>query len=154
PRRVRMPGEGVDVELGAGAPVLPALAAVAAPHQAAELDPDEHDLRLVRTRRDPANMGRPRPRREAPGRRGGERAQPLERPPAAAAVVAPEEHARLAAGVDGAVRRADGDGEDVRLRQVEIVPGAAAVFAPPDPLPPRAGVERPVAGGDALRAAR
>src|SRR5262245_21841524 len=60
----RMPGERVDVALGARAMVFPRLAAVGRAHQAAELDPDEDESGLVRARRDPADVRRPGTRRE------------------------------------------------------------------------------------------
>src|SRR5439155_15215017 len=76
--RYRMPRERVDVELGAGAVVLPRLSPVGRPHQAAELDAHEQEPGVVRTGRDPAHVRGPRARREAPGRRRGNGAQRLE----------------------------------------------------------------------------
>jgi hypothetical protein len=68
----RVPGERVDVGLRAGSVVLPALAAIARAHQAAQLDPDQEQVGVVRARRDPAYVRRPRPRREPPVRPRGQ----------------------------------------------------------------------------------
>jgi hypothetical protein len=54
PGHARVPGERVYVGLGAGTVVLPALATVARAHQAAELDPDQEQVGIVRAGRDPA----------------------------------------------------------------------------------------------------
>ena len=97
----------MHVSLRAGLVVLPARAAVGGAHEAAELDPGEDQVGVVRVRRDPAHVRRPRPRREAPRRPRRELEQCVERLPALASVVASEEPARLGAGVDGAVGRAD-----------------------------------------------
>ena len=63
-----VPGERMDVALGAGAMVLPRGAAVGGAHQPAQLDPNEEEVGVVRAGRDPAHVRGPRPRREAPGR--------------------------------------------------------------------------------------
>src|SRR5690606_37889806 len=123
----------------AGTVVLPRLAAVRAAHQAAQLDAGEQQARVVRIRRDPAHMGGPRPRREAPRGRRGEPTQRIQLPPARSAVVAPEDHARLGAGVDRAVGWTDGEGEDVAGGEIGAAPGGPAVVAPPDAASPGAG---------------
>src|SRR5262249_22603707 len=98
-RHARVPSERVHVGLRSRTMVLPGRAAVARAHQAAELDADEEQVAVVGARRDPAHVRGPRPRREAPGRPGGQLEQRLELAPALAA----EEAARLGPGVDGAV---------------------------------------------------
>src|SRR5918996_91528 len=122
-----VPGERVHVALSTRTMVLPRLAAVERAHEAAELDAGEDELRVVRARRDPTDMRRPRARREAPRRRRRqlpERGELLPRP-----VAANPERARLAAGVGGAVGSAVGDREDVRRRKLGIAPRRAAVLA-------------------------
>src|SRR5262245_46927362 len=66
----RMPRERVHVALGTGTVVLPGRAAVGRAHEPAELDSGEDSYSLVRARRDPADVRRPRARREAPRRSG------------------------------------------------------------------------------------
>src|SRR5207244_3804821 len=90
---------------------------------------------------DPADVGGPRPRRKAPRWRGGDLAQRGQLTPRRPAVPAAEHHARLAAGVDRAICRADGDREDVRLRELQLLPLRAAVAALPDSLAARANAE-------------
>jgi hypothetical protein len=46
----------MDVALGAGPVILPGAAGVSGAHEAAELDPHEKQARIVRARRDPANV--------------------------------------------------------------------------------------------------
>src|SRR5262249_60762491 len=106
--------------------ILPALPAVARPHQAAQLDPDEEQVGVVRARRDPADMRRPRPRREAPGRLRWQLEQRLQLPPTLASIAALEQSARLAARVHRAVCGADGDREHGPLAQLAIEPAPAA----------------------------
>ena len=106
-RLARVPGERVHVRLRVGAVVLPGVAAVGRAHEPAELDADEEQLRVVRAGRDPADVRRPRPRREAPRRPRRKLEQRVERVPALAAVVAAEEPARLGSRVHRAVGRAD-----------------------------------------------
>src|SRR5690606_29102923 len=78
-------------------------------------------------------------RREAPRGRGGETTQRVEFAPARSAVVAPEDHAGLRAGVDRAVGRAHGEGEDVAGGEVRAGPRGPAVVAPPHAAAARAG---------------
>ena len=116
PRGVpRMPRERVHVGLRAGTMVGPRLAAVRRAHEAAELDADEDQVCLVRAGRDPANVRRPRPGREAPRRPRRQLEQRGELAPGLAAVVTPEEPARLRPRVDGAVGRAHCQREDAGL---------------------------------------
>ena len=68
----------MHVRLRAGAMILPALAAVARAHQAAELDPDQEQVGVVRAGGDPAHVRSPRPRREAPVRPRGQLEQRLQ----------------------------------------------------------------------------
>jgi hypothetical protein len=146
----------VDVALRPGAVVLPRLAAVLAPHQPAELDPDEQQRRVVRAGRDPAHVRRPRPRREAPGRLRGEVEERVELAPGVAAVVGAEQRARLAARVDGAVGRAHGDGEHARLLELDVLPRLPAVAGAPQAVlaePGKDGVPVGRVDGEALRAA-
>src|SRR6266481_2268239 len=122
-----MPGERVHVPLGAGTVVLPAPPAVARAHQAAELDPNEEQVSVVWARGDPAHMGRPRPRREAPIRPRRQLEQRFELTPAVAAVVASEQPARLGAGVHRTIGGADGEREYARLGQPAVDPALTAV---------------------------
>ena len=126
-----MPREAVNVALRAGPVVLPGAAAVDGAHQPTELDPDEQQARLVRARRDPADVRCPRSRREAPGRPRRELEERVERLPRAAPVAAREQTARLGACVDRAVRRAHREREHARLGQLAVDPCPAAVVAPP-----------------------
>ena len=64
----RMPGQRVDVSLRTRAVVGPGFTAVARAHQPAQLDPHEQQVGVVRARRDPAHVRRPRSRRKAPAR--------------------------------------------------------------------------------------
>src|SRR5262245_3663060 len=125
-----MPRERVHVALRSGTVVVPRLAAVRRAHEPTELDPDQQEVGVVRARRDPAHVRRPGPGREAPGRPRRELEQCGELDPGLAAIVAPIERARLGAGVDGPVGRADREREDPRRRQPAVDPGAAAVGRP------------------------
>ncbi len=138
----RVPGERVDITLRAGSVVLPRLAAVGRAHQTAELDPGQDDVPVVWAWSDPADVRRPRPRREAPGRLGRELEKCAELTPGLAAVVTAIERARLGPRVDGAVRRADREREDIWRRQAAVGPGAAAVGGAPDPAAAEARVDR------------
>ena len=109
PLGARMPRDRVDVGLRAGPVVLPRLAAVGRAHEPAELDADEDEVGVVRARRDPAHVRRPRPRREAPPRARRKLEQRVERAPALAAVVAAEQAARFSPSVYGAIDGADGE---------------------------------------------
>ena len=149
-----MPGEVVHVELRAGAVVGERRAAVVGAHHAAELDAHQQPLRAVRIGRDPADVVRPGPRREAPALARGNVLEGLELLPARA-VARDEQPARLGAGVQRAVRGADGHREDVLLRQVHALPRGAGVAAEPRAVPLRAdqhasAVDRHRVGGDAV----
>ena len=154
--RLGVPRERVDVALRARPVVDPGLTAVRRAHEAAELDADEQQVALVRTGRDPADMRGPWSRRKGPRGAGRQLEERVERAPGVAAVVAAEQAARLAAGVDGAVRGRHGDREDARLGQLHVVPCLPAVARPPKAMltEPREG-RVPVGGvsGQALRAA-
>jgi hypothetical protein len=153
---LRVPGERMHIPLGSRAVVLPALAAVARTHQAAELDSNQEQVRIVRAGRDPAHVGRPRPRREAPGRPRRQFEQRLQLAPARALVVALEEAARLGARIHRPIGRADREGEDAGLRQSAIDPARPGVDRAPDATLAQAGVDDVgIVGidGEALRAA-
>ena len=125
-------------------------AAVVGAHHAAELDADEQPLRAVRVGGDPAHVVRPRPRREAPARARRDVLERLELGELAA-VASDEEPARLGAGVQRAVGRADRDGEHVGLGEVEVLEGPAVVPAQVDAGAARADEHPGAVGGDALR---
>ena len=151
-RLALVPDDRVHVALGTRAMVFPGRAAVRRPHQPAELDSREDDLGVVRTGSDPADMGRPRARRKAPGRSGRKVAESGELLPVT--VAANPERARLAARIGSAVGRAVGGGEDIRGRQGSVAPGRAAVLALEQTTLSAAGQDAlgvPPIDGDALR---
>ena len=148
--------ERVHVAPGPLPVVCPARAPIRAQHEPAELDAHQQAPRVVRARGYPAYVRRPRSRGIAPSRRGGDVAQRFELDPAAAAVLAAVEHARLAPRVHRAVDRADRDREHVRGRQSRILPAGSAVRGPPDAGAAAASVGRPWPSrvrGEALGAA-
>src|SRR5688572_17161207 len=108
-----MPGERMNVTLGAGAMVLPGGAAVRRAHEAAELDAGQDDVRVMRAGRDPPDVRCPRARREAPGRGRRELAEGGKLLPGA--VASRPEGARLTASVR-VIGGAIGDREDVSRR--------------------------------------
>ena len=68
PGNTRVPRERVHVGLRARTVVGPRGPAVGRAHQTAQLDSDEDQVAVMRARRDPAHVRRPRSRWEAPGR--------------------------------------------------------------------------------------
>jgi hypothetical protein len=117
----------VHVALGPWAMVLPGRATVGRAHEPAQLDARQDDVCVVRARRNPADMRRPRAWRKTPGRSRRKLAQRGKLLPVA--VTASPERARLAARIGGAVGRAVRDRED-------SVAGRPAFrhVAPPSPL--------------------
>ena len=122
PRCVRVPGERVHVRLRTGTVILPAPPAVGRAHQAAELDPDQQQVGVVRAGCDPAHVRCPRARREAPVRPRGQLEQRFQLAPALASVIASEQPARLGARVDRPVGGAHGEREHSRLGQPAVDP--------------------------------
>jgi transcription-repair coupling factor (superfamily II helicase) len=122
-----MPGERVNVALGAWSVILPACTSVGGAHQPAELDPDEQQVGVVGARRDPSHVRRPRSRREAPGWLRRELEQGIQRLPAPAAVAAAEQPAGLAACVDGSVDGTDCEREHLGGGESTVDPGPASV---------------------------
>ena len=91
-----------------------------------------------------------------PRRSRGQLQQRLELPPVAATVVAAIQPARLGAGVDGAVGRADSEREYARLGEVAVDSRLPAIGRAAHPALSKAGVDRlGIAGidGEALGAA-
>ncbi|TML46387.1 MAG: hypothetical protein E6G20_10920 [Actinobacteria bacterium] len=131
----------MDVALGAGTVVLPGLSAIGRSHQTAELDADEEDLRVVRARRDPADMRGPRSWREAPRGPGRQVEQAFQLDPRVAAVVAAVESRRLGACIQGAVRGAHRHGEDRSRFEPALDPGLSSVLGPTHAALAQTGVD-------------
>src|SRR3954467_1433120 len=82
----------------------------------------------MRIRCDPADVMGPWPGREAPARPGGDVLERLKLRPFAT-VAKDEQAARFRAYVEGSVRRADRNREDVPLGQLNVLPSPSAVTA-------------------------
>ena len=88
----------------------------------------------MRARRDPADVRRPWARREAPRRSRRQLEQRFQLTPAVAAIIAPEQPARLRARVHRPVGRAHRKREDTRLGKRAVDPVAPAVPRPAYPV--------------------
>src|SRR5215208_2300073 len=129
PWSARMPRQAMHVTGRLRAMVAEGGAAVISAHQPTELDAHQHDVGLVRTRRDPAHVRRPRPRRKAPLRPRRDVLKRHQLLPALAAVAAAEHPAGLRSRVHGAIRRTYRDAEHVPLWQRHLLEGVAPVSA-------------------------